>query len=502
MSKVPLFTKLPDAWMVALLSEWLDLPSIGMLDTGVSSKKHRPQFLSSLRNMRSTSLGKFICGSGGLYCPDSLGRWEQRLWRWLSVRRIHAGSFFLRCNSVRSDLVIPSMRKVTAESFEYVDLYYLIHNCPSLRFLSLELSSNNRVDYRGVEFPLSLEEFTFRGYSFTENSHSKSIFLVDVLRHCSHLQKVSLTGDALLSVDLDELLPYGHLFHELWFLCEVSTIGNPQIIANLLSKCSNLKKLRCDSDYDEQASVVVAVIYQCPLLKELVLASVLLFCQQEHRLLVANIFSLINIHCNRLHRLTLERCEVSPWSLRILAGIECLKELILKNCDGLCPEGMTELGTMKLTKLSLINDTNIAGYCGVTESSLHSLLVGSNISQTLELFNLSIFNITATLDDVQVATALSSCHQLKSLAVPWGGGTGCVFGRNGLGGLEAMATGCPLLADINLDLTASGVHYVGTHFTNLQSCKITLQNKFPTGGFLSAEVLQTLYPLVKWTYGY
>jgi hypothetical protein len=83
------------------------------------------------------------------------------------------------------------------------------------------------------------------------------------------------------------------------------------------------------------------------------------------------------------------------------------------------------------------------------------------------------------------------------------GSDGCVFGHNGLDGLQAMATGCPLLADIQLYLTVPGLHYLGTHFSNLKKCHV--KNRCVEGtatpqGFPSIEELQTLYPAVEWTY--
>jgi hypothetical protein len=47
---------LPSAWFIAFISEWLDLPSVGMLDTAISAKKHRSQFLNSLQSMQSISV--------------------------------------------------------------------------------------------------------------------------------------------------------------------------------------------------------------------------------------------------------------------------------------------------------------------------------------------------------------------------------------------------------------------------------------------------------------
>jgi hypothetical protein len=106
------------------------------------------------------------------------------------------------------------------------------------------------------------------------------------------------------------------------------------------------------------------------------------------------------------------------------------------------------------------------------------------------------------MDDVQVATALASCHNLKILNV-YTEGNGGVFGRNGLDGLQAMATGCPLLAVVCLFVTVPGLRYLGTHFSNLKKCHMF--NRCVAGaaapeGFPSIEELQTLYPAVEWTY--
>lgn len=65
MADIPLLFQLPNAWLIALLSEWLDLPSIGKLDMAISSKNYRPQFLLTLHSMRSTSVDSFSSNRGG-----------------------------------------------------------------------------------------------------------------------------------------------------------------------------------------------------------------------------------------------------------------------------------------------------------------------------------------------------------------------------------------------------------------------------------------------------
>ncbi len=106
------------------------------------------------------------------------------------------------------------------------------------------------------------------------------------------------------------------------------------------------------------------------------------------------------------------------------------------------------------------------------------------------------------MDDVQVATALASCHNLKMLSVDLGGNA-CIFGRNGLDGLQALATGCPLLADIKVHVTVPGLHFLGTHFTNLKKCWVfnsrTSRERAPVA-FPSEYKLLDLYPAVEWVY--
>jgi hypothetical protein len=303
-----------------------------------------------------------------------------------------------------------------------------------------------------------------------------------------------LKGDALRFIELEELIPYGHLFHELHFRLAGQTMAYVRSIPNLLVSCSNLRKLDYEGSDDEQNSLFLTQMLQsCPSLEELRLCHVT-FNQQEQ---TAGIFAPANLSCEHEHlrRLTLVCCELSLPILRSVAGIESLKELIVSGCAGLTVAGMTTVATMRLGCLL------ISPYGRFTVAHLQSF-VGSNISQTLHTFNMSTnSDVFAPTDDVQVATALASCHNLKQMSVHFGVGE-CVFGRNGLDGLQAMATGCPLLAEVYARLTIPGLHFLGTHFPNLEKC--VMFNKREAGaptpeGFPSIAELQTLYPAVTWT---
>ncbi len=348
---------------------------------------------------------------------------------------------------------------------------------------------------------LSLEEFSYDRFSggrcfVPEHEYHKyysqtAAALVNVLRRYSCLHKVSLLGDSLHSVNLEELLPYSHLFYELEFRKEDRSITFGQGISNLLVNCTQLTKLRYQgSGSEEDSRFIIAIHQSCPLLEELQLSCVSF--NQQMQAAGAGSFTNISRNCKQLRKLSVFRGELSVSILRSIAGIEALKELTLTTCDGLTDADMSVLATMTLEKLIIDSDKHFDW----TAASLQPF-VGSNISQTLETFHLSAYSNTTPIDDFQVATALASCHNLKELKV-YGGTDACVLGRSGLDGLQAMVTGCPLLTDMFVSLTVSGIHCLGTHLTNLKKCRIF--NRFTIKEFPSDKELQTLYPGVTFTH--
>ena len=480
MTNITLLLKLPSAWLIALLSEWLDMPSIGMMDTAMTSKLYRPQFLDFLQVMRSLSIDCFSAERGRGRQLSERSIWTSYWWRWLSIRKIHTESIVLCGGAVRSDLAIPSMREVDARSFGQVDLFRLVRNCPSLRSLNLS-SGAARLTDRGLccltKLHQTLEEFCFDGgFIFRPEE------LIAVLRRCTYLRKVSLTDKALHSVNLVELAPYGHLFYELNFGFRT------QSIECLLAKCSNLRKFTCEGcdDEEENALILTSIHRFCPLLEDIVLSS-FKFIQQVAG---ADLFTLVGQTCKHLRKLSLEDCDFKPSIFRQIAGIETLKELKLLDFDGLTDAGMALLTTMKLERLTII---------GPQLTYLQSF-GGTAISHSLEYLYLAIglCDDLPRLYDVQLATGLASCHKLKTLCVH-SGWDGCVFG---LTCLQAIASGCPLLAEVELHLTVSGLHCIGTHFTQLKTCKAYRDpdedSEVAAEAFPSIEELQTLYPAIKW----
>jgi hypothetical protein len=323
--------------------------------------------------------------------------------------------------------------------------------------------------------------------------------LISLLRRCPNLTKISLLGDTLHSVNPADLLPFGPLLRELESTKRGRPVAYGQAISNLLANCGNLEKLRYER-LDREQDLLVFAPQSCPLLTEMVMS--LSDEQQEEdeeeeeweqlegqqQVPVADIFTLIGRSCKHLRKLHVINCGLSARSLRSIAGMEAVRDLYLDGQDDLTDAGMTALATMRLVSLRVLLNG---------ELSLDAF-VESNISQTLESFDLSVHQSGTPVDDVQVALGIASCRSLKKLTVRYGIDD-CVFGRNGLDGLQAMAAGCPLLADVYLYLTVPGLHCLGAHFANLKKCRVLSKSSDERKTYPPIETLQTLYPAVEWS---
>jgi hypothetical protein len=117
------------------------------------------------------------------------------------------------------------------------------------------------------------------------------------------------------------------------------------------------------------------------------------------------------------------------------------------------------LATMKLTELSICDDSKIIG--------LRSLgaFVGSNISRTLESFEFSIHAyVTPPIHADLFAPGLAACHKLKKLDV--------YCGRNaqafGMKAMHAIVIGCRLLTHIELQVPVDGLRAIAAAFPRLK----------------------------------
>ena len=467
----PLLFQLPSEWFVGLLSEWLDLPSIGMLDTAMTSKSFRPRFLHSLQAMRSTTVDEMSQSEGRLNGGLSAKEMVALRWRWLSIRQVYVENFTLLGKTMRSDFVIPSVRHMHAYTFADEDLYSLIHNCPSLQSISLQSFATNLVTPMGLRslsrLHLTLEVFVYdRSATFPDEYYTQTAAaLVDVFRQCTSLRRVVLVGTTLRCADLDAFCAHGHLFHHLQFCRDGRESAT---VARFLAHCSHLTTLH----YRESA-------------------------EDDPHSDDSHAMSTIHQSCLMLEDLALRECLLPLWLIQNIATMSALKQLTIRG--GLVRDGFAVLGTMKITHLSVTADKNDETW---TEDVLQSLFVGSSLCQTIESFTIEDCYSTEPIDDIQVALALATCPHLQSLSINFARTT-CLFGQHGLTGFQAMAAGCPLLSEVVLHTTVEGIPCLGTQFPKLKSCAI-IDHYRPNGaapeGFPSIVELQTLYPAVQWEY--
>jgi hypothetical protein len=308
-----------------------------------------------------------------------------------------------------------------------------------------------------------------------ESYKQSAEWLVQMVRQCPKLQTVSLTGDTLRGVQLEQLRPFGPLFHVLQFYWQQTDPNHlsDQAISNLLGTCNNLRKFEYFRRHPVQGDVeevekhrlaLTALCESCPLLEELCLDAL-------SSVALGFVLPGLCRNCTLIHTLSFVRCKISASNLRDIARMETLKDLTLSLCDGLTDASVATLAGLELTRLYLWDDSQddpVPDFEGLlTEACLQSF-AEANISRTLESFDM-IIGIDRPVDVGPIAIGIASCHNLKRLYVDWGQGNDSVFG---LGSLQTIAAGCPLLADVTINVTVPGLRYIAHHCSNLKKCNI------------------------------
>ena len=498
--KVLLLFHVPQSLLVGLLSEWLDLRSLGRLDTAVSSKIYRPLFLNSLHIMRSETVEN-IERCEWSTC-STLGEWSGLWWRWLSIRRIYVESVSLygkEHNTIWSNaidngelLVLPSLRMIKFSSCSDDDLAYLVRTSPDVQSITFETSTSRFFPLEGLPSEylsdrrnepyvsdvgvqmiaqsyqhslhfLSYSRTVWCGYNVSELSEDCVDFflrsgraLVSLCHQCSRLQEVKLSGDTLRTIDLNDLCPFAHLFCELklTWMNDAYLRPSDQVISNLLQKCGKLKKLTYSGSNPSESAdprlVLTALHQSCPLLEDLNLSSI-------HANMWETTLPRLCQSLAYVRKLVLSGCELTDANLHSISGMQLLNDLELLNCEGLTNVGVSSLAKLPLVKLVIEEIDYQDGEVHVepsvlTEAALLSFADhGAIISQTLETFRLHVMlNYEqhhldpVHIADDQVAMAFAACHKLKILRIFWG--SKCEFGvANGIVGLKALVCNAPIL---------------------------------------------------------
>jgi hypothetical protein len=507
--------RLPNSLFIAFISEWLDMPSIGKLDTAVSSKNHRSQFLNSLQSMQSSTVDSFSENRGRGCIGFGTHQWTALWWRWMSIRQLNVQCANIYGNSVGADvLLLPSMRRVKIEQCNNTSLACVAASCPVLQSLTITCSGMGynagnefltNPAHGAVATLCELEEFFFGSWAGSRSGESfegTAAALAAMFRQCPKLKKVSLAGDAVLCMDLQWFHAFGHLFHALR-VSQYLVRSRGHSIWNLLRHCNNLKVFHYHSQCDiggggteefEEAEVardrlVLSTLCQsCPLLEELKVTGLLHLAADE-------LLAALPRHCKHLRVLKLVSSRPSQSALRAVAGLESLKELTLESCYDLVGGDLAPFAAAKLTKLCL--EAYFVGghfdFVLFNSTTGDSPLSAANITRTLEHFRLEVVT-DGEVDTGRVGASLATCPRLKTLHVEWGdNGDNCMLGVEAL---QVIVTGCPLLADVALSLTASECAWLAAHCPHLKKCRSL--SGFGADASAKQGELQTLYPHVEW----
>jgi hypothetical protein len=156
----------------------------------------------------------------------------------LSIRHVYVERATLVGSAIDYFLVVPSIKELAIEDCNNKFLLSIAQGCPALRSLTIrwkEYQYPNVDEQHLMDAAFEalasnckdLEEIAYDrrvfadcdGYLLPTDFYERSAAaLIQLLRRCAKLKKVSLNGNTLWDMKLEELVPFGHLFHVLEFV--------------------------------------------------------------------------------------------------------------------------------------------------------------------------------------------------------------------------------------------------------------------------------------------
>ena len=432
MSDELLLFRLPKSLLVRFLSEWLDIHDVGMLDSAMTNKKHRSEFLQYLKEMRNQTVPVSFDGSR---------EHDTNFLRWISLRKIHVTTLSLTSFHENKDFIkslhLPSLLKLVVGSpLPLFPCPPWLRHIPQL-FPSLEELSIGEVGTRTI-----MEDLIF------------------VLSQCLELKSVSIDSLVFQHSDftddvLAKLQEFGHLIVEIrivyGFMKHVTTEG----FKNFIECCPRLRKLGYSHFYDNGA-LLKCVARSCPLLEDISVDT----CSEPVLLGLSR-------NCKQLRKVDIWRdSEMAPVSAAGIEGlkqIDTLEELGLTGC-GLSNEKLAVVsGFRHLKHLELGELLGIDGLTGVG----FRVLEGSPISETLLSIKVSfeeggdLFLPVQDFDTAEMIAGIASCHNLRKVDLSY---------HCDDAGLEVLGAGCPLLEEIHVTygpVTVDGLVALAEHCQHL-----------------------------------
>ena len=420
---------LPKSLFVQFLSEWLDIHDVGNLDTAMTNKRHRPEFLQCLKEMRNQTVPTYFDGSR---------EHDMNLLRWMSICEIHVTTLsltsFYKKREFIEGLHLLSLRKLVVESPSY---------CPWLRHVP-QLSP-------------SLEELSVGEV----HTRAKMKDLIFVLTQCLELKNVSIDGLVFHSRDftdnmLAKLQQFGHLIVEIrrayGYMKNVTTEG----FKNFIKCCPRLKKLGY-SHFDDNGMLLQCVAQSCPLLEDI----------SFDRCSIPALLELSR-NCKQLQKVVFWRydrewVELPASEIKMLKQIDMLEELSLTGC-GLTDEKVAVIS--KLRNLKHLELRELLGVEGLTVAGFR-VLEGSPVSETLQSISVKFeeggddFLPVQDFDTAGMIAGIASCHNLRKVDLSY---------HCDDADLVVLGAGCPLLEELQLTLgpvTIDGLTNLAEHCQHL-----------------------------------
>ena len=422
-----LFFRLPNSLFVQILSQWLDIHDVGVLDTTMTNKKHRPEFLQCLKEMRNPTV------------PVSF---STNMVKWISERQIHVetlnldvvkNSGIFNIHSIMESLHLPSLRKLT------------IGNCecpPWLRHIP--------------QFSPLLEELTVRIISGTVMED-----LLFVCSQCLELKNVSIDFLSFRSHDwTDDLLSeslYGDLVVEIRIVNGYQRRVTTKCFKNYIRGCRRLRKLGY-SYFDDNGKLLKCIAQSCPLLEDIRFDTCSKPALEE-----------LSRNCKQLRKVEVCKSDVDNFAevseIEVLKQIDTLEELSLIDC-GLTNEKLAVIsGFRHLKRLHLVEYYGVDGLTGAG----FRVLEGSPISETLQSVTVGLWESgeeglpLQNFDIAGMVAGIASCHNLRNIDLMYQ----CLCDD---AGLLLLGAGCPLLEEIKLTygpVTVDGLVDLAEHCQHL-----------------------------------
>ena len=349
-----MFFRLPKAFMLNFLSEWLHIADVGRLDTAMTTESLRPTFLQLLQDIRSTTAHgpkvfqnlPSVTVAGHTISEHGKGLRSFTFLTWLSNRRIYVDEINLwplGSASIAENVKLPFLRKLSVSGpVSESDVIALVKTSPALQTIHLSFFTrvNEVLREIGDHCPL-LEELMLHC------SFSMDDFLY-LLSKCFSMRSVTLNYDPFkewAGDNWERLHPYGHLIEHIQIHANAP---NHPAFADFIGACPNLRSLGYwDVPETSEGEILLRAAQTCPLLEDLTfdthspaaLVALGQNCKKLREVRIAHrsqSFSTSDLtilkQVENLEILALEQNDLTNGHLAVICDYRNLKELEMRQC--------------------------------------------------------------------------------------------------------------------------------------------------------------------------